>query len=148
MGLLCTVLLISPYNPVYFSNNFYMLIFFWVWTLVRVTPYPVCSFSPDTQIKKKCRGRGRSSCQTSPMATVEAAAQAAVACLEEEAAVLALVRQWLWGKRERGSALSVCGTDNCSDVETRNSTCSTPSLYYCYSFQSSCSLFSKYFIES
>lgn len=99
MGLLCTALLVFPYQPVYFSNNFYTLIFFWVWALVRVTPYSVCSFSPDTQIKKKCRGSGRSSCQTSPMATVEAAAQEAVACLEEEAAVLALVRRWLWGKR-------------------------------------------------
>lgn len=46
-----------------------------------------------TQTKKKCKGNDRSSCQISLMVSVEAAAQEEVACMEEEVAVLALVRQ-------------------------------------------------------
>lgn len=58
-----------------------------------------------SQIKKKCKGSDRSSCRTSPMAMGEAVAPEVVACMEGQVAVLALVRQRFWEKREKGSTL-------------------------------------------
>lgn len=67
-----------------------------------MTPFSICSFSPETQIKKKCKENDRSSCQTSQMATAEAAAQEEVACMAGEAAGQALVRQLFGGEEGQG----------------------------------------------
>lgn len=95
-----TALCIFLYKLVNFSNAFSMHILFCAWPPVRDS---LSHLFLLTQIKKKCKGNDRSSCQTSLMAMVEAVAQEAVACMEGEVAVLALVRQQFWVRRGRGS---------------------------------------------